>query len=278
MVYMYIRSIPQPLTGRRSMPKNSVVNLDDLRAKCKSCSLYQLCLPLGLEEGDIDKLESIVKRRRVIDKGSYLYHSGDQLKSLYAVRSGSFKSYVPVADSAEQVVGFHLPGELMGMDAIHGEEHRSYSKALETSSVCEIPFEKLESLSVEIPGLNHHLMSLMSEELQHEQCHVTQLAKMTAEARLANFVIEMSRRHTARGHSKTEFNLSMSRNDIANLLGLAVETVSRLFTHFQELKILQVERKHIQILDMHGLQNQAQACANENKSNSSDTSSANIQF
>ena len=115
------------------MPKQSVINLDDLRAKCKSCSLYQLCLPLGLEEGDLDKLESIIKRRRVIEKGSFLYHSGDKLKSLYAVRSGSFKSYTPVADSAEQVVGFHLPGELIGLDAIYGEQHRSYSKALETT-------------------------------------------------------------------------------------------------------------------------------------------------
>ncbi len=247
------------------MPKQSVINLDDLRAKCKSCSLYQLCLPLGLEEGDLDKLESIIKRRRVVEKGSYLYHSGDKLQSLYAVRSGSFKSYTPVADSAEQVVGFHLPGELIGLDAIHGEEHRSYSKALETSSVCEIPFEKLESLSVEVPGLSHHLMNLMSKGIQHEQCHVTQLAKMTAEARLANFLIEMSKRHSARGHSAAEFNLSMSRNDIANLLGLAVETVSRLFTHFQELKILKVERKHIQIIHMKNLELQAQDCVDQVK-------------
>jgi len=256
------------------MSKNSVINLDDLRAKCKSCSLYQLCLPLGLHEGDIDKLEAIIKRRRVIDKGSFLYHAGDQLKSLFAVRSGSFKSYVPVQDSAEQVIGFHLPGELMGMDAIHGEQHRSYSKALETSSVCEIPYDKLETLSMVVPGLGHYLMGLLSEELQHEQCHVTQLAKMAAEARLANFILEMSKRHTDRGHSSLEFNLSMSRNDIANLLGLAVETVSRLFTHFQELNILKVERKHIQIINMEGLEHQARGCENEAKENS-ETGSAN---
>jgi len=256
------------------MSKNSVVNLDDLRAKCKSCSLYQLCLPLGLQEGDIDRLESIIKRRKVVEKGSYLYHSGDKLKSLYAVRSGSFKSYVPVAESAEQIIGFHLPGELMGMDGIHGEQHKSYSKALETSSVCEIPFDKLETLSLEVPGLSHHLMSLMSEELQHEQCHVTQLAKMTAEARLANFVLEMSKRHSDRGHSATEFNLSMSRNDIANMLGLAVETVSRLFSHFQEQGILQVERKHILISNMQSLEQQAHACIDglKDKSGSKSTS------
>jgi len=247
------------------MSKQSVINLDDLRAKCKSCSLYQLCLPLGLEEGDLDKLESIIKRRRVVEKGAYLYHSGDSLKSLYAVRSGSFKSYTPVADSAEQIVGFHLPGELMGLDAIYGEQHRSYSKALETSSVCEIPFDKLETLSQEVPGLSHHLMGLMSEGIQKEQCHVTQLAKMTAESRLANFIIEMSKRHNIRGHSAVEFNLSMSRNDIANLLGLAVETVSRLFTHFQEISILKVERKHIQILNMDALEQQAQACVDQAK-------------
>lgn len=258
------------------MSKNSVINLDDLRAKCKSCSLFQLCLPLGLNDGDIDKLEAIVKRRRVVDKGSYLYHAGDSLKSLFVVRSGSFKSYVPVQDSAEQVVGFHLPGELMGMDGIHGEQHRSYSKALETSSICEIPYDRLETLSYEVPGLGHHLMSLMSEELQHEQSHVTQLAKMTADARLANFILQMSQRHTERGHSASEFNLSMSRTDIANLLGLAVETVSRLFTHFQTLNILKVERKHIQIINMDGLQQQSRGCANETKDNS-ESSSANRQ-
>lgn len=225
--------------------------------------MFQLCLPLGLEEGDLEKLEGIIKRRRVVDKGAYLYHAGDKLKSLYAVRSGSFKSYSPVADSGEQVVGFHLSGELMGLDAIHGEKHRSYSKALETSSVCELPFDKLEALSLEVPGLSHHLMSIMSEGIQHEQCHVTQLAKMTAEARLANFLVEMSKRHAIRGHSATEFNLSMSRNDIANMLGLAVETVSRLFTHFQENKILQVERKHICILNPEALRQQAQACVGD---------------
>jgi len=249
------------------MHKQSVINLDDLRAKCKSCNLYQLCLPLGLEDNDLDKLENIIKRRRVVEKGSYLYHAGDKLKSLYAVRSGSFKSYSPVADSAEQVIGFHLPGELMGLDAIHGEEHRSYSKALETSSVCEVPFDKLEALSVEIPGLSHHLMSLMSEEIQHEQCHVTQLAKMTAESRLANFLMEMSRRHAVRGHSAKEFNLSMSRNDIANLLGLAVETISRLFTHFQDAQILKVERKHIKIVNREALQEQAQSCIGDDVNN-----------
>ncbi len=254
------------------MPKQSVINLDDLRAKCKSCSMFQLCLPLGLQEGDLDKLESIIKRRRVVDKGAFLYHAGDKLKSLYAVRSGSFKSYSPVADSGEQVMGFHLSGELMGLDAIHGERHRSYSKALETSSVCELPFEKLEALSIEVPGLSHHLMSLMSEELQHEQCHVTQLAKMTAEARLANFLVEMSKRHSVRGHSATEFNLSMSRNDIANMLGLAVETVSRLFTRFHDDKILRVERKHINILDLSALQQQAQACIGDGAVNAHNSS------
>jgi len=243
-----------------NMSKQSVINLDDLRAKCKSCSMYQLCLPLGIEDHDLDKLESIIKRRRVVNKGDSLYQVGDKLKSLFAVRSGSFKSSAPVADSEEQVIGFHLSGELMGLDAIHGEQHRSNSKALETSSVCELPFDKLEELSIEVPGLSHHLMTLLSEELQHEQCHVTQLAKMSAEQRLANFLLELSKRHTDRGHSAIEFNLSMSRNDIANLLGLAVETVSRLFTHFQDVGILEVERKHIKIVNLSDLREQATAC------------------
>lgn len=248
------------------MSKDTVINIDDLRNKCASCSLYQLCLPMGLEEGDLKKLERIIKRRRVVDKGSFLYHAGDKLKSLYAVRSGSFKSYTPVNEDAEQIISFHMPGELMGLDAIYGGMHRSYTKALETSSVCELPFERLGKLSLELPSLQHHMLSLISQDLQHEQCHVTQLAKMTAEARLANFIMDLSQRQNQRGYSALDFNLSMSRNDIANMLGLAVETVSRLFTHFQETGILKVERKHIVITNMDALREQATQCLSEESS------------
>jgi len=237
-----------------------VVNLDDIRTKCSSCSLYQLCLPMGLETGEMDKLDSIIKRRRVVKKGEYLYQSGDNFTSLYAVRSGSFKSFTPVQDDAEQIVGFHLPGELIGMDAISQHQHQSFSQALETASVCEIPFVHLEKLSTEVPGLQHHLFSLMSAEIQQEHCHVTQLAKRTAESRLASFILDIGKRFQKLGYSGTEFNLSMSRNDIANLLGLAVETVSRIFTHFQEEGLLQVERKHIVINNSAALQQQALPC------------------
>lgn len=245
------------------MMTKSIINLDDIRTRCQSCSLYQLCLPMGLESGDLDELDNIIKRRRVVKKGEFLYQCGDDFHSLFAVRSGSFKSFTPVEDDAEQIIGFHLPGEMIGLDAISESRHQSYSQAMETASVCEIPFHRLEELSTHIPGLQHHLFSIMSEGIAQEHCHVTQLAKRSAEARLAHFLLDIGSRFKKLGYSATEFNLSMSRNDIANLLGLAVETVSRLFTHFQDLGILDVERKHIIIKDMAALRNQAHPCPAE---------------
>jgi len=149
---------------------------------------------------------------------------------------------------------------LLGLDAIAGRVHVTSAKALETVSVCELPFERLEELSQQIPGLQHHLLSLMSEELQHEHCHLTVLARAPVESRLANFLCQLSDRFRARGYSATDFNLSMSRTDIANLLGMAVETISRLFSQLQEQELLQVERKHVQILDLPGLQALASRC------------------
>ncbi len=242
----------------------SVINLDDIRSKCQTCSLYQLCLPMGLESGEMEQLDNIIKRRRVIKKGEFLYQCGDKFHSLFAVRSGSFKSFTPVDNDAEQIIGFHLPGELIGLDAISQSKHQSYAQALETTSVCEIPFARLEELSMKVSGLQHHLFSIMSEDIQNEHCHVTQLAKRSAEARLAHFLLDLGARFRKLGYSGTEFNLSMSRNDIANLLGLAVETVSRLLTHFQEEGILVVERKYIKINKIVELERHTHACPSEN--------------
>ncbi|HFQ13626.1 MAG TPA: fumarate/nitrate reduction transcriptional regulator Fnr [Gammaproteobacteria bacterium] len=236
------------------MTKERVVKLEEIRSRCQTCSLFELCMPMGLAEGDLDKLDRIIKRRRPVEKGEYLYRIGDPFTSLYAVRSGSLKTYTSTRDGRDQIISLHLPGELMGLDAIGKDQHTCSAMALETTSVCELPYERLESLSLEIPGLQHHLLSLMSEEIRHDQCHMTVLARLPVDSRLASFLINLSERYRARGFSAVEFNLSMSRNDIANLLGMAVETVSRLFTQFQEQGLLEVERKHIKILDYDSLQ------------------------
>ncbi len=245
------------------MPPEPIVKLDELRNNCKKCSLYQLCLPMGLEEGDLTRLDDIIQRRRPVEKGEYLYRMGETFTSVYAIRAGSLKSFTSNHEGHEQVLGFHLPGELLGMDAISRQVHTCSAQALETVSVCEIPFDRLESLSQKIPGLQHHLFKLMSEEIQHDHCHLTVLAKSTVESRLASFLVQLSDRYKARGYSTVEFNLSMSRNDIANLLGMAVETISRLFTQFQEQGLLNVERKHVHILQLEQLQTLANNCGIE---------------
>jgi len=228
---------------------NQVVNLASVQSVCQQCGIYSLCLPMGLERGDIDQLDGIIKRRRPLKKGEHLYSSGEEFTSIYAIRSGSMKSYIINEEGEEHVIGFKMPGDLVGLNGINGHKYKNSAKALETCSVCEIPFDQLEALGHEIPGLSHHLIEIMSKEIQDEHHKVAMCSKMPAEARLASMVHTLSMRFEERGFSPNEFHLSMSRNDIANMLGLAVETVSRLFTHFQEEGILEVERKHIRILD-----------------------------
>ena len=250
------------------MTENRVVKLSELRSHCQNCSLLQLCLPVGLGTNELERLDNAIQRRNSVEKNKTLFRMSDPLKFIYAIRSGTFKSYLTNPDGTEQIVGFHLPGELLGMDAISDEKHVCTAKALETSSVCEIPFDKLESLAMQIPGLQHQLLKLMSKEIQQDQKQMLLLAQMPAETRLANFLLGMSERLSKRGYAANEFNLSMSRGDIANLLGMAVETVSRLLSHFQEENLLKVERKHISILKPDELRKLSSHCA-PNQSDSS---------
>ena len=244
------------------MKDNTVVDLASIRTTCQSCSLYQLCLPIALDNGDFGRLDTIIKRCRKIERGEHLYRTSEAFNTVFAIRSGSVKTYVTIENGQEQVTGFHLPGELLGLSAVSTHVHTESAVALETTSVCEIPFERLEELATEIPGLNHHLLHLMSEEIQHDHCQLLMISKMPAEARLAKFLISLSDHFGQRGFSATEFNLSMSRNDIANLLGLAVETVSRLFTHFNDEGLLTVERKHVILHDIDGLIELTSKCNN----------------
>ncbi len=254
------------------MTDNQIIKFSELKSHCQSCSLYDLCLPMGLETGDIDRLDSVIKRSKSVSKNNFLFRIGEPLKSVYAIRSGSFKTYLTNPDGTEQIVGFALPGELLGMDAISEERHTCTTKALETSSVCEIPFERLESLARDIPNLQHQLLRLMSKEIQQDQNLMLLLAQMPAETRLASFLLGMSERLNKRGYAANEFNLSMSRGDIANLLGMAVETISRLLSHFQDDGLLKVDRKHISILMLDELRKLATHCATNSCSGSSQAS------
>lgn len=234
--------------------QDGIVNLAQVRVACKSCSLYHLCLPMSIEDDELDELERIIRRRRPLARGEHLFRMQDDFHSVYVVRAGSLKTYTTSEDGQEQITGFHLPGELIGLDAICEDRHHASAKALESTSLCEIPFTQLEDLGNRFRGLRHHLLRLMSKEIIRDESMFMVLGKMTAEQRLASFLLGVAARFRQRGFSASEFNLSMSRNDIGNYLGLAVETISRLFTRFQEEGLLQAERKHVQILDMAGLQ------------------------
>jgi CRP/FNR family transcriptional regulator len=226
-----------------------VVSLKDIKVACRECSLNEICLPVGVGADDLERLDAIIDRKRPLGRGEHLFRTGDRFQSLYAVRSGSLKTYATSADGQEQVMGFLLPGELVGLDAIADGRHPLSAKTLETTSVCEIPFAQLESLSGQLPGLQHELLRAMSQEIRDDEQNMVVLGQKSAEERLAAFLVSLSNRFRRRGFSPNEFNLSMSRGDIGNYLGLALETVSRLFTRFQNEELLRVDRKHIELLD-----------------------------
>ncbi len=233
------------------------IKLSSLKTACKSCNLHDLCLPLGLDMGDIDKLDEIIKRSRPLQKGEYLFNSGDPFTSIYAVRSGSIKTFTESEQGDEQITGLYLPGELMGLDAIHDGEHLGSAIALETTSLCEIPFDILETLSSQIPGLHHQLFRIMSKEIASDQSLLMLMAQKSAEERLAAFLVNLSSRLKQRNFSETEFNLSMSRKDIGNYLGLTIETISRTFSRFQSEGILSTQRKYVKIHKLHTLKDMA---------------------
>ncbi len=227
-----------------------VSDFADKRVACKDCSLAQLCLPTGIDGENLEALDSIMRRRRPLKRGEHLFYIGSPFQSIFAVRSGSIKSYSPTEDGQEQVTGFHLPGELVGLDMINRETLPVAAKVLETTTLCEIPYSQLDELCSRLPGLQHQLVTILTKELEHHRELFLILGKKSAEERLAGFLANLAERYSQRGLSTSDFHLSMSRSDIANYLGLAVETVSRLFSRFQEDNILSVQRKHVRVLDM----------------------------
>jgi CRP/FNR family transcriptional regulator len=178
---------------------------------------------------------------------------GDDFHSLYAVRSGSFKSYISDKDGVDQIIGFHFPGDIIGFDALKDNKHGSYTQALETAMVCELPYDTLDQMSIKFPKLRQQIMRFMSAEIKHDHDLMMLLNKRSAEERLLHFLIELSQRFEERGFSAKQFNLSMTRNEIGSYLGLTVETISRLLTRFQKEELIKVNGKLISIIDFEGI-------------------------
>ncbi len=216
---------------------------------CQHCGFSQLCLPYTLNEQELDKLDDIIQRKKPSHKGDHLFEAGKPLHALYAVRSGSFKTYTLTEQGEEQITGFHLPGDVIGFDAIGEQQHPSYAQALETAMVCEIPFGNLDHLLDQVPKLRQQLMRLMSQDIQGDQQMMLLLNRKTAEEKLAAFLSDLAQRFGNRGLSRREFRLTMTRGEIGNYLGLTVETISRLLGRFHKDELIHVDGKFISILN-----------------------------
>jgi CRP/FNR family transcriptional regulator, anaerobic regulatory protein len=225
----------------------------DKKVNCGNCRLNTICLPISLHLEDIDKLNGIIQRGKPLQKGDYLYRANDIFNSVYAIRSGAVKAISLSDNGKEQVTGFYLPGEVVGLDGLADNRYTNSVIALETASVCEIPFNRMEDLSLQIPSLQRHFFQLMSREITQDQQIITLLSKSSAEERIAALLLSISTRNNRRQLAANAFRLPMSRTDIGNYLGLTIETVSRIFSRLQKQAVINVDKKEILIENMDAL-------------------------
>ena len=240
-----IRIVPRPATTYTTPSPVST-----LSTLCSTCHLKDLCLPCGLAGNEVERLDGLMFGRKRVKQGQPVYHEGDKFQFIYAVRSGTFKSSLTLRDGRQQVTGFHMAGELMGMDGLAQGKHASVAEALEDAEVCAIPYAHLTELASNNTSLQHIVGRLMSREIVREHSLMMLLGSMNAEERLAAFLLNLSQRMKARGYSASEFHLRMSRAEIGSYLVMKLETVSRTFSLFQHQGILEVDKKHVRIIDL----------------------------
>lgn len=238
-----------------------MIYLHELKTACSSCSLRELCLPLGLTVEELEAVDQTIKQRVAVKRGEAMFRANDPFKGLYAIRTGFFKTVLVSEDGREQVTGFQMSGELIGLDALGMERHGCDAIALEDSEVCELPFARLEELSRDIPALSRHFFKLMSREIARDQGVMLLLGNMRAEERLAAFLLNLSQRLQLRGFSPKGFHLRMTREEIGSYLGLKLETVSRTFSRFQADGLILVQNKYVEILDFANLKGLLNGCA-----------------
>ena len=238
---------------RRTVPQTALFPAHKRETACSSCNLRELCLPKQVDAEDMARVEQIVFARRRVRRGESLFKAGDVFTSLYSVRSGFLKTTVLNDDGREQVTGFNMSGELLGLDGIGGGVHEGNAVALEDCEVCVLPFGLIEELGREIPAIQRNLHGVLSREIARDHGVMMLLGSMRAEERLAAFLMNLSKRFTARGYSPSDFHLRMTREEIGSYLGLKLETVSRLFSRFQTDGLIEVQQKHVRILNSEGL-------------------------
>jgi len=221
-----------------------------IKVACSNCNLRELCMPMGLKPEELDRIDELVATRRRVKRGTTLFRNGEAFQSLFAVRTGFFKTCVTAEDGRDQVTGFQMAGEVIGLDGIVNDRHTCDAVALEDAEVCVMPFDRISELSREVGALQHHLHRIMSREIVREHGVMLLLGTMRAEERLAAFLLNLVQRLHARGFSRSELVLRMTRQEIGSYLGLKLETVSRTFSRFAEEGLIEVRHRHVRILDV----------------------------
>ena len=236
-----------------SAAKVIAINSHSIKVACSNCNLRELCMPVGLSKEELERVDTLVEVRRKVKKGAALFHNGEKFTSLYAIRTGFFKTCVATEDGRDQVTGFQMAGEVMGLDGIVNDHHTCDAIALEDAEVCVLPFDRIEELSHDIASMQRHVHKIMSREIVRENGVMLLLGSMRAEERLAAFLLNLVQRLHTRGFSQSELVLRMTREEIGSYLGLKLETVSRTFSKFAEEGIIEVHQRHVHILDAEAL-------------------------
>ena len=239
------------MTSRPTML--SPIPIQAIKVACSNCNLRELCMPVGLDATEMRRLDDLVTTRRKIKRGAALFRHGERFTSLYAIRTGFFKTCVTTEDGRDQVTGFQMAGEIIGLDGIVSDQHTCDALAIEDAEVCVLPFDKIESISREVAALQTHVHKIMSREIVREHGVMLLLGSMRAEERVAAFLLNLVQRLHARGFSQSELVLRMTREEIGSYLGLKLETVSRTFSKFVEDGVVEVKQRHVRILDAEAL-------------------------
>lgn len=245
--------MPQPAIVILRQPAPSV-RTGKREVSCASCNLRESCLSGGVPAEDLERVANIVYARRRIMGGERLYSAGDESRCIYAIRTGFFKTSLTANNGREQVTGFFMAGELLGMEGFGGGSYRDSAIALEDSDVCAMPYSLIEKIGHEVPSLQRRLHSVLAREIMRGHGVMLLLGSMSAEERLATFLLNLSRRFQRRGYSGSSFLLRMTRSEIGSYLGLKLETVSRLFSAFDKDGLLDVQHRQVSILDIEGLE------------------------
>ncbi|MEZ5464498.1 MAG: helix-turn-helix domain-containing protein [Lysobacteraceae bacterium] len=235
------------------MNQANVINLSELRRSCASCSLQQLCLPATATADELRRLDEVVRSRRPLKRGERLYRQGEKASSLFVSRDGAFKTVALDANGESQVIGLHLPGELIGLDGMGSGHHLCDAEALQSASVCQLPMERLEDLLQQIPGLQRQLLRVMGRSRDHDQSHLELLARRQADDRMLLFLYSLRERYRQLGSDADRITLPMSREDMASYLGVVLETVSRSLGRLQDDGLIQVRGRQLQFTDANEL-------------------------